>query len=339
MTRMEVLIEGLYCAITQTKDFVYHKNLVIVGNNSTGKTSLVKALLGRAVIEESKLFYYIDSQNRTIADNSESTTSTIYCDYDVFDILQTRIRKDNIAQHDVFPNQAAGGFVTYSELLANTKIYSDLVEELLGKTISIKPKNETTEKLSKLIESSRRSKLWINSSQDIESLSSSEMAKIRIIMEVQNAINNECNVVIIDEFDIHFDSKEMVRFMAQLISKFSRIRFVFVIHNLEALVELQDMDGLIFIKDGNNEWIRKIDCNDISQIEEVHRLTTKYTSVRSAYEIVLSDCVSSYVKRKKISKELLEEYKKIDVEVLSAKEKILYNYLSMRINNADTVSD
>ena len=98
----------------------------------------------------------------------------------------------------------------------------------------------TLAELERAIERNQRKKVIINNSYEIASISSSEQAKMRIVMEVMIAKEKDCKVVIIDEFDSHFDSEGMVSFLAQLVEKFNEIRFIVIIHNYEVLVNIND---------------------------------------------------------------------------------------------------
>lgn len=169
---------------------------------------------------------------------------------------------------------------------------------------------------------------WKNGDQEIARLSNSEAAKMRLIMEIMLAQEKGCHSVIIDEFDSHFDNVTMVDFMNQISEKFSNMRFLFVIHNFESLVQIWNMKAVIFnmsCTPGTYEHV--IDTNDISQIGDAYKTFNKYLGRKKETEIFLSDCLSDFMENDKLSEESIFDIQKLNRKELNKREKIIYDYL------------
>lgn len=151
---------------------------------------------------------------------------------------------------------------------------------------------------------------------------------MRLIMEIMLAQEKGCHSVIIDEFDSHFDNVTMVDFMNQISEKFSNMRFLFVIHNFESLVQIWNMKAVIFnmsCTPGTYEHV--IDTNDISQIGDAYKTFNKYLGRKKETEIFLSDCLSDFMENDKLSEESIFDIQKLNRKELNKREKIIYDYL------------
>ena len=323
MYSIETVAEEIYLSVLNDTATFNHKNIVVVGDNASGKTTLVKLLLEKVKKEECSACYFIDSLNRIVygAEDRNQVTDIRYSDYSPLEILKERSLGTYLSKEDIFPKANKGSLVTYSELIGNKEKYENLFNKffeckldmgsILGKG-SIIGGNEI---------------LTVNG-RTINSLSSSEAAKIRIIMEIEYASACECKVVIIDEYDNSLDPDNQIKFMTQLMHNYPQLRFIFVIHNFALLVQLSEMDAVIYNNpDTAPIDINVIDCDDITAIGEVNRIRTKYIGIKDKDEIFLSNCVSECIKNGKIA----DEHKNILIEVdrgtLTMKNRILYDYL------------
>ncbi len=332
MYDIKQMIDYLVDAILNKKRFYKHPNLIVIGNNSVGKTQLIKGILQKLDKLKQEDIYYIDPQNRIVVDSIDKEMQTGYEDFPVRDIFKTRIKPEYYTKKDVFNDKFTGDVVTYSELLANLGKYSELFEELFGITLTEEEKADNLNII-------KRRTIKVNHAYEIESISNSEAAKMRMLMEVNYASEKKCKLVIIDEFDSHFDTDHMVVFMEQLKNKYPKMRFIFVMHNLEALVNVDSMD-VAFLNDtyGKNVIDNKVqifDSDDISQLGQIHRLRTKYIGAKDDTEILLETCVSNVVKYGGLTNDMKMKYDEINRDDLNAKGCILFDYIKERTKDED----
>lgn len=322
MFNIQELAELIYDKTVASVDYFTHKSMVIVGDNSTGKSTLLKEILNRVIQNCNNEFYYIDSQNRVITNSSKAELSIRYSRFDIQTILKTRFHTDYFAKEDVFDTTYSGGVTTFSELMADTEAYNTLFNNFFSCDL----KKGFLMKEGSLIEGNET--LFFKDSVDISSVSSSEAAKMRLIMEINFARNLGCKVVIIDEFDDHFDTENMVSFMSKLKEYYSELRFVLVIHNFEAIVRINGFDAVVY----NNEVtapaeLLLLDCDDITELGQVYKIRSRYIGKKSVSEVFLSECISDIVKLGGITEKKGEVILHIERETLNAKERILYDYI------------
>lgn len=322
MFDIQELVELIYEKTVADMDCFVHKSMVVVGNNSTGKSTLLKKLLGKVIKEDRSEFYYIDSQNRVVVNASRAEMGIRYARFAVQTILKTRYNVDYFAKEDVFDATYSGGVVTFSELMADIEAYN----ELFHKFVPCNLKKGSLMKDDSLIEGNET--LFYKDSIEIGSISSSEAAKLRLIMEINYASKQGCKVVIIDEFDDHLDTENMISFMDKLKEHYPGLRFIFVIHNFEAIVRIDGFDAIVF----NNEEtapvaLLQMDCDDITELGQVYKIRSKYIGKKKKSEIFLSECVSDIVKLGKVNERNKEEILRTERDTLNAKERILYDYI------------
>lgn len=322
MFNIHELSELIYRNTIEDVDYLTHRSMIVVGNNSTGKSTLIKELLSKVLGEKREEFYYIDSQNRVVTNSARTELSVRYSKFSVLTILDTRFSADYFAKEDVFDSTYSGGVVTFSELMADLDAYNVLLNNFMQCDL----KKGSLMRDDSLIEGNET--LFYKDSIEIGSISSSEAAKIRLVMEINYAKTEGCKVVIIDEFDDHFDTENMVSFMNKLKEFYSELRFVFVIHNFEAIVRLNGFDAIIY----NNEVtapvdILLLDCDDISELGQVYKIRSRYIGEKRESEVFLSECVSDIVKLGKVSEKNMEKFVHTERETLNSKERVLFDYI------------
>lgn len=326
MSNFKELANLIYTNIIKDVRYKEHDNLVIAGCNASGKTTIIKSILKRALKEYPDDFYYIDPKNRSLVDQLINTQQ--YSNYEVHEILTERLERGNYTNKDAFVPGFSGGTVTYSELYCHYKDYLNLFEEILGLRFEFIP---PTGAGANPIAVGGKSAFKINEEYDIFSLANSEAAKARIIMEVKFACQKNCKVVIIDEFDDHLDTENMTQFYELLSHKFPDIKYVLAIHNYEPLVNMAGVDALVF--DGDNDW-RLVDCDNITKLGEVDRLRSKFLGTEKQFEKRLADCVSSWLKNSSLSSDQISFLTSLKREELLNRERILYDYLmEKRVQN------
>ena len=330
MHDIDSLANDLYTVFTSDKRIGNDNNWVVVGSNSTGKTLLISKIIDLALENKNQKIYYVDPCNRTVFDQeTEAGYSKSLSDVSLIDILANRRRSINFTKQDVFDTQVSGGALAFSELVKRFELYQSTIEKFLQKSIKLKKPDIISEDyLNKLLESRQRSQIFIDGTQEIASLSNSEAARIRLIMEIMLAQEKGCFSVIIDEFDSHFDNVRMVEFMQQITEEFSSTRFLFVIHNFESLVNIWNMRAVLFnIECNSGTYEHIIDTNNISEIGDAYRTFNKYMGRKREYEVFLSDCLADYMSSDTLSESLLIELKKINRGCLNNRERIIIDYL------------
>lgn len=322
------LTELLYEKTISGMPYFTHYNLVVVGDNSAGKSTLLKSLLDTIQKNNREDFYYIDSQNRVVIDRKHENLSRRYSDYNIKDIIKTRKDKDNFSKADYFDENTTGGVATFSELWADIDGYSQFISEFMTWTLNKGSKL----KPGSIVNGSDT--ILINNEIDIEAISSSEAAKIRLLMEMKYAKDSNCKVVIIDEFDDHFDTENMVLFIEKVVDYFENMRFIFVIHNFETLVRLKNMDAIIYNNDRTAPVdIIPIDCDDITELGQVYKVRNRYIGQKNDMEIFLDGCIAGIIKSEILEKEQMDRIKITDRQQLNTKEKILFDYIIGHIKN------
>lgn len=317
------IAEDIYRSVRFGSNIFTHRNIVIVGDNSSGKTTLIKWLLSRIVEENNNDFYFLDAYNRIIygSDNKNQASELRYADFTPLEIIKARISSTYLSKEDVFPGANKGSLVTYSELLGDMPGY----EAVINKFFNCKIEMASVFKEGSIISGSNI--LAINGT-TVDLLSSSEAAKIRLIMEIEYARKCNCKMVIIDEYDNSLDPDNQVDFMQQLQDIYPELRFVFVIHNFALIVQLSGMDAVLYNNPNTAPIeINTVDCDDITAIGEVNRIRAKYIGQKDRTECFLSDCVSEFIKKGKLSEKQSSIMVEMNRNNLSPKNRILYDYI------------
>ena len=323
MYSIENVSEDIYISVLNNSETYNHKSIVVVGDNASGKTTLIKSLLEKIKNEECDDFYFIDSLNRMVygAEDRNQASEIRYSDFKPLEILKERSSSAYLSKEDIFPKANRGSLVTYSELLGNKDNYELLFNRFFECRLDMGLAVGTESIIS------GNNILTVNEKK-INSLSSSEAARIRLIMEIEYAKRCGCKMVIVDEYDNSLDPDNQIKLVSQLMQNYPELRFIFVIHNYALLVQLSGVDAIIYNNPNTAPIdINVVDCDDITAIGEVNRIRTKYIGIKNEDEIFLANCVSECIKRGKLSKDHNEEFIQIDRNTLTVKNRILYDYI------------
>ena len=149
------------------------------------------------------------------------------------EILEHRLKDGVFTVLDEFVQQDSGGTVALDELLENIEKYNSMYQNFFGITVQ---KISTTDGILS------RQTVLVNGQTNLNVISNSEAAKMRILMEVDFAANKGIQAIIIDEFDAYFSEESIIDFMKKLVENYSEVRFIFVIHYLSVIIQLEGMD-------------------------------------------------------------------------------------------------
>ena len=253
MKQIDAIIEKIY------KFELPYKNTIIVGENSSGKSLLMKKFVERNGLN--KKIYFIDAVNRGF-DITKISSLNKKPEY-LLTILKTRMNDEFFNLKDSF--NCYGTLTERSEIIY--KCYEDEVQKLFY---------ELTGDNFKVIENNSFGEVDFGNCKGM--LSSGYQAIIRILLELlyyQEMSIIKYNIkeawVLIDELDEFLSPKYCSRIINFLTDKFSWARWIVTTHSSDLVVSAKDAN-LILINDGDCEVL---DINDYEAVSEVQMLFYK----------------------------------------------------------------
>lgn len=261
MEQIDIIVEKI------DKGELPYKNTIIVGDNSSGKSYLMKRLLEKNGCDNK--IYFIDAVNRGF-DVSKISNTDKKPEYKL-KILETRMDDRYFNLVDSF--NYLGTLTERVEMIYNS--YKDEVQELFC---------ELTGDRFEITENSFFGEVDFGNRKGL--LSSGYQAIIRILLELlyyQEMSVMKYNIkeawVLIDELDEFLSPKYCSKIIEFLKEKFLWAKWVLTTHSSDLVVSAKDAN-LILIKDGNCEVH---DINDYETVSEIqllfHRLfDLKYDS-------------------------------------------------------------
>lgn len=315
--------------------FYKHKNLILTGENSSGKSKLIKSLVKKSLEDGNETIYYIDPQNRVIADdpNGGNTAASVRLeDLKFKEIVNHRMQRGIFTKKDEFTPGNPGSAVSFSAIkddLSGKKHYYELFREFFD-----------IELLKEMSESSKilqREVIRVKKGGEIQDLSSSESAKMRVLLEVDFAVNClGARTVVIDEFDEFLSEKTSVGFITDLFSHYTSTKFILVIHALSPIISLDDIDIAIICEEYGDSidknLVRFIDAANITEMGQIEKIKNAMLSSSSSTS-KMEAIVSYFVDFGELQKEDIIYLEKIKREELLPKEKIFYDYLVQGMKN------
>lgn len=313
------------------RDFYKHKNLILVGENAIGKSKLIKELVNESLKMENKTIYYIDPLNRVLSEdiNGGNTAVTKKLDsLQLDEIVSHRLRRGIFTRKDEFSDGNPGSAVALTAIkddVQGDKHYCNLFKEFWNMELESVTVGEGVLACDTV---------KVKNGGEIQDLSSSESAKLRILLEVDFAISKlEVDTIIIDEFDEFFSEETLIDFVSKLLSYYSATKFIFVIHSLPSIVALDDIDiALICDEHGGSIYensVKFIDASNICEIGQIEKIRSAMVSMLNE-ETEWEAMVAHYVDFGKLTDEEKDFINSINREELRPKEKIFYDYLCQR---------
>ncbi|MFQ9544339.1 MAG: hypothetical protein ACLR02_04925 [Clostridium sp.] len=237
-----------------------YKNTIIIGDNSSGKSELLRNIL----LDKKEGYYFIDSVNRSF--NYEKIENTQQVRDTYINVLEYRLEENIFNLKDSFDfNKTGMGFIeeVYLNFEEELKI---LIRDFLDINFDI-----TIEDNSIL---GKKPKLLID--KNTEKLSSGYQAIIRIFLELlyfKNSYNNinKNPIVVIDEINEFLSTKNEKKILPFLMKKFNNMNFIITTHSADVIASSIDFN-IIVLKGNSYECL---DGNDFSTVTDAREIFEK----------------------------------------------------------------
>lgn len=310
--------------INETNLFKY-KDIIIIGENTSGKSKLLKDIIKCVEI---KNIYFIDSKNRTIP-TKQGMISDEFSKFEINEIVSYRGHKDNFNKKDVF-SPDSGAEIALGELINHKERYITLFKD----TLDIDMKYEISDDfVDDPVE-----QITINGD-NLSLISSGVQSMLRILMEVDYASERGCKVIVIDEFNTNLDHTTSADFFIKLREKYSGIRFIITSHSIYTIRDVNDVDVIKIYKNFDsveNNACEFFDSNDLDNLEIIDRKLFSINGEvkRDETDILLSNVLKLILCKSSINEEL--EVKIKNIPKLNLRQEIIYNFIVERIKKTES---
>lgn len=319
MLRLYDLIDKLGESIKKNNNFFQHKDIIIVGENNSGKSYVIKNILQELVEHD---VYFIDSNNRNIPIERKDIDST-FDKLEIREILKIRLKSNNFNKEDVF-SEKGNNFVVLNELIINQIKYKKLFKEVLDIDLIIE--EEISE--GSLIEQAESELRILINNEDLSVISDGYQAMLRILMEVDFAYEKGVKNIVIDEFDMHLDHINPKEFINKLKNKYNEIRFILCCHSVYTILEVNEFDVIKIIKQYSKDKLENtylnFDSNDLNNIEEVDRRLFNTSKKLTDNYIELNQLIKEFYINNEYNEELIKSLKS---RKLSFRENIVIKHI------------
>lgn len=231
-----------------------YKNSIIIGDNASGKSEVVKKVIEKFINSERKV-YFIDAVNRTfdVKNVNNSIENVKFSEK----ITRSRVKDINFNLQDTWTYYGTDQerieiIYPYFE-----KEVQSLFKEFTGTSFQIELK-ETGEVL--------------YDSGEIGKVSSGYQAIIRVMLElvyVRECTRNKEEyseiIVFIDELDEYLSPKSCSKIYPFLMQNFHHFKFVITTHSADLISTASDVNILVL----KNDTVEVLDANDFSNLEDV----------------------------------------------------------------------
>ncbi len=293
-----------------------HKNTIIVGDNSSGKSEVLKELL----TEQQSGYYFIDCVNRTFNYEKASKEDDLKETYK--SVVRYRLNEKNFNLLDTFDLYKTGtGFI--EEVYFN---YYEELREMLKDFLDIDFQISIEEH--EIIGDQK----VLDTDLGIKKLSSGYQAIIRLFLELiyfENSLEADVSrkVVVIDEINEFLSTKNEERILPFLINRFSNMNFIVTTHSADVVASSVDCN-IVVLSENNYECL---DGNDFSSVTDVREIFEKIYNLSGESEIEDIEITLRNLLNSKISETWTEvEEKKlrnIDETILSNSQKLILNQI------------
>lgn len=293
-----------------------YSNTIIVGDNSSGKSEILKELL----INQEKEYYFIDCVNRIF--NYEKASKADELEETYKSVLRNRLNEKNFNLLDTFDLYKTGtGFI--EEVYFN---YNKELRKMLKDFLNIDFQISIEEH--KIIGDQK----VLDTDVGIKKLSSGYQAIIRLFLELiyfENSLESDVSspVVVIDEINEFLSTKNEERILPFLINRFPNMIFVVTTHSADVVASSIDCN-IIVLSENNYECL---DGNDFSSVTDVREIFEKIYNLSGESEMEDIEITLRNLLNSKISETWIEvEEKKlesIDETRLTNSQKLILNQI------------
>ncbi len=293
-----------------------YKNTIIVGDNSSGKSEILRQLL----IDQESGYYFIDSVNRSF--NYEKVSNSDDLDETYKSVVKYRLNENNFNLVDTFDLYRTGIDVIEKVYFNYDEELKRLLKSYLGIDFQI------TIKKDEII----GEKKVLDIDDGIEKLSSGYQAIIRLFLELiyfedslEDNIKNP--VVVIDEINEFLSAKNEERILPFFTNKFSNMSFIITTHSADVIASSIDFNIIIL---SHNDY-QCLDGNDFSSVTDVREIFEKVYNINHDNETQDVEIVLRHLLNAKISEtwtEVEEEkLKNIYEDTLSNSQKLILSQI------------
>lgn len=318
--------------LTNDKNYFKYKNILIVGENNSGKSKIIKDIIKGLKDEDNfkgKL-YFIDSPNRRIL--TERINFVDFSKLKLDEIVDARIQDKNFNKRDIF-TELYGSEVILNEIINHLDDYSKLFKEVLDINLRIEKsnyelnQNEVANHLN-ITDDKDGTKIYLDN-EELEIVSDARQSMIRMLIEVDFAFKQGCKCILIDEFDMNLDYVNAGKFIEKLKDIYPNVRFIITAHSIYTILGANDIDVIKIVKSygniGENECIL-FDGNDLDNIEIIDKKIFVRAFKENKVDITLSNMLKNCILQKNV------ELNNLDINKLSVRQKVVYDFISERIS-------
>ncbi|SUY46826.1 ATPase AAA [Clostridium putrefaciens] len=293
-----------------------YKNTIIVGDNSSGKSEVLRQLL----INQEKGYYFIDSVNRSF--NYENVSNSDDLDETYKSVVKYRLSENNFNLVDSFDLYKTG-------IGAIENVYFNYYQELkrlLKSFLEIDFK--ITIKKDEII--GERKVLDIG--QGIEKLSSGYQAIIRLFLELiyfEDSVEATVMspVLVIDEVNEFLSAKNEEKILHFLTNRFNRMSFIVTTHSADVIASSIDCNILVL----RNDDYECLDGNDFSSVTDVREIFSKVYNLSNEDETEGIEVILRHLLNAKISETWTkieeEKLRNINKTILSNSQRLILNQI------------
>ncbi|MBU3203608.1 AAA family ATPase [Clostridium algidicarnis] len=293
-----------------------YKNTIIVGDNSSGKSEVLRQLL----INQEKGYYFIDSVNRSF--NYENVSNSDDLDETYKSVVKYRLSENNFNLVDSFDLYKTG-------IGAIENVYFNYYQELkrlLKSFLEIDFK--ITIKKDEII--GERKVLDIG--KGIVKLSSGYQAIIRLFLELiyfEDSLEATVMspVVVIDEVNEFLSAKNEEKILPFITNRFSSMSFIVTTHSADVIASSIDCNILVLC----NDDYECLDGNDFSSVTDVREIFSKVYNLSNEDETQGIEVILRHLLNAKISETWTkieeEKLRNINKTILSNSQRLILNQI------------
>lgn len=330
--KLEDIIKKIEEDLINDKLYFKHRDLLIVGENTSGKSKIIKEVV-KYLMENKVPVYFIDSCNRNII-TKERERDIVYTfeKLDIEQVITERLKEKNFNKIDIFDGDS-GIETALNEIIKNFELYEKLFNEIINITLEKRKKEEGKDLDYFLSKDEERidEEIYVNG-EHLNIASDSQHAMMRILMEVNFAYQRGCKIIFIDEFDINLDYKNSADFINKLKDKYNDARFVIAAHSIYTVLNIDSFDVLKILKKYDTvdqNLCINFDSRDLDNVEIIDRKIFGSRENKNDIDILLSEALKFILSGVKIDRDVR---KKIEALTdLSIRQRVVYEYIKERL--------